>query len=314
VVDEPGGAERNRIGEYSDHTWKQSNVLSIDGDKNNVMVMEEFGSIEKAKAFAASSELKTAMAKAGVASAPEMLGPLYPGAHNSPPSSVPVVCKGRAEIGRTLGEHFTCTRCKVARTRDIQEEERDDFARQLGVHVDQKRRSPPRLPAGTLRLRGIGEGGCIPVSAGVSLTEVEIGLYRLLRNEVLKPLEYGIAAGVPVTEEHRRCLSAMGLAAFGFAPEDALWLVPYLIELEAARSERLVLESNAADPGVVDLTPLARRVLKRTRHDGSNCARRRVPSVAHSEPDLTSAEAVLLYARWPPARRSLEAEDHADAC
>ena len=52
--------------------WKQSNVLSIDGDKNNVMVMEEFGSIEKAKAFAASSELKTAMAKAGVASAPEL--------------------------------------------------------------------------------------------------------------------------------------------------------------------------------------------------------------------------------------------------
>ncbi|HYP76036.1 MAG TPA: hypothetical protein VER12_08780 [Polyangiaceae bacterium] len=52
--------------------WKQSNVLSIDGDKNNVMVMEEFGSIEKAKAFAASSELKSAMAKAGVASAPEI--------------------------------------------------------------------------------------------------------------------------------------------------------------------------------------------------------------------------------------------------
>ena len=52
--------------------WKQSNVLSLDGDNNNVMVMDEFGSIEKAKAFAASSELKTAMAKAGVASAPEI--------------------------------------------------------------------------------------------------------------------------------------------------------------------------------------------------------------------------------------------------
>jgi hypothetical protein len=52
--------------------WKQSNVLSIDGDKNNVMVMEEYGSIDKAKAFAASNELKTAMAKAGVASAPEI--------------------------------------------------------------------------------------------------------------------------------------------------------------------------------------------------------------------------------------------------
>lgn len=52
--------------------WKQSNVLAVDGDKNNVMVMEEYGSIEKAKAFAGSSELKAAMAKAGVASAPEV--------------------------------------------------------------------------------------------------------------------------------------------------------------------------------------------------------------------------------------------------
>jgi quinol monooxygenase YgiN len=52
--------------------WKQSTVYSVDGDRNNVMVMEEFASLEKAKAFAASPELKAAMGKAGVAGAPEI--------------------------------------------------------------------------------------------------------------------------------------------------------------------------------------------------------------------------------------------------
>jgi hypothetical protein len=50
--------------------WKQSAVYSIDGDRNNVMVMEEFGSLDKAKAFAGSPELKAAMGKAGVAGPP----------------------------------------------------------------------------------------------------------------------------------------------------------------------------------------------------------------------------------------------------
>jgi uncharacterized protein (DUF1330 family) len=52
--------------------WKQSTVYSVDGDRNNVMVMEEFPSLEKAKAFATSPELKAAMGKAGVAGAPEI--------------------------------------------------------------------------------------------------------------------------------------------------------------------------------------------------------------------------------------------------
>ena len=50
--------------------WKQSAVYSIDGNRNNVMVMEEFASLDKAKAFASSPELKAAMGKAGVAGPP----------------------------------------------------------------------------------------------------------------------------------------------------------------------------------------------------------------------------------------------------
>lgn len=52
--------------------WKGSSIYSIDGDRNNVLVMEEFGSFERAKAFAASPELREAMGKAGVLGPPEI--------------------------------------------------------------------------------------------------------------------------------------------------------------------------------------------------------------------------------------------------
>jgi hypothetical protein len=54
------------------HGWKQSTVFSVDGDRKHVMVLEEFGNLDRAKAFAGSPELKAAMAKGGVASAPEV--------------------------------------------------------------------------------------------------------------------------------------------------------------------------------------------------------------------------------------------------
>lgn len=52
--------------------WKQGTVFSVDGDPNNVMVIEEFGSMDQAKTFAGSSELKAAMGKAGVMGPPEV--------------------------------------------------------------------------------------------------------------------------------------------------------------------------------------------------------------------------------------------------
>jgi hypothetical protein len=56
VFDSVNPAKRN-------YGWKQSNVFSIDGDKNDVMVMEEYGSIEKAKGlFAIRTEADVAHA------------------------------------------------------------------------------------------------------------------------------------------------------------------------------------------------------------------------------------------------------------
>ena len=52
--------------------WTQGTVLSVDGDPNNVMVIEEFSSMDQAKTFAGSSELKAAMGKAGVMGPPEI--------------------------------------------------------------------------------------------------------------------------------------------------------------------------------------------------------------------------------------------------
>jgi len=52
--------------------WKRSLIYAIDGDPNNVLVMEEFDTLAHAKAFAGSAELKAAMAKAGVIGRPEV--------------------------------------------------------------------------------------------------------------------------------------------------------------------------------------------------------------------------------------------------
>jgi len=52
--------------------WKRSLVYTINGDPNNVLVMEEFDTMAHAKAFAGSAELKAAMAKAGVVGRPEI--------------------------------------------------------------------------------------------------------------------------------------------------------------------------------------------------------------------------------------------------
>ena len=52
--------------------WKHGTVLTAEGDQNNVTVIEEFETMEKAKAFASSPELKAAMGKAGVIGVPDI--------------------------------------------------------------------------------------------------------------------------------------------------------------------------------------------------------------------------------------------------
>ena len=52
--------------------WKSEMVLTADGDRNNVTVVEEFDTIENAKRFASSPDLKTAMGKAGVMGPPDI--------------------------------------------------------------------------------------------------------------------------------------------------------------------------------------------------------------------------------------------------
>ena len=52
--------------------WKRSWIFMADGDRNNLLVMEEFGSMARAKAFASSPELKAAMGNAGVIGRPDI--------------------------------------------------------------------------------------------------------------------------------------------------------------------------------------------------------------------------------------------------
>ena len=52
--------------------WKRCEVFAVDGDRNHVLVMEQFATLERARAFADSSDLRDEMAASGVASNPEI--------------------------------------------------------------------------------------------------------------------------------------------------------------------------------------------------------------------------------------------------
>ena len=52
--------------------WSKCAVFSIDGDKNHIMVMEQFASLDRARAYAESNELRDEMAASGVSSNPEI--------------------------------------------------------------------------------------------------------------------------------------------------------------------------------------------------------------------------------------------------
>ena len=60
------------IGMKKPHGWKRSSIYTVDGDRNNVMVVEEYATMAGAKAFAGSPELRAAMGKAGVLGAPDI--------------------------------------------------------------------------------------------------------------------------------------------------------------------------------------------------------------------------------------------------
>jgi quinol monooxygenase YgiN len=53
--------------------WKGYRLYSVNGNSSNVLVMEEFGSVQEAQAFLQSPELHEAMGRAGVSGPPEIL-------------------------------------------------------------------------------------------------------------------------------------------------------------------------------------------------------------------------------------------------
>ena len=48
-------------------------VFDVDGDRNNIAILQEWNNLENAKAFVASAELKEAMGKAGVEGEPTIM-------------------------------------------------------------------------------------------------------------------------------------------------------------------------------------------------------------------------------------------------
>jgi len=66
VFDETAGYKRA-------HGWKRYLLLAVEGNRNDVMVMEEFDTREHAQEFIDSDYLREAMARGGVRGAPEVL-------------------------------------------------------------------------------------------------------------------------------------------------------------------------------------------------------------------------------------------------
>jgi hypothetical protein len=174
---------------------------------------------------------------------------------------------------------------------------REGLAKEPGMRVRRARRSPPRSPAGTWPVRyevlkggsHVGRECCIPVSEAPPLSEAEKGGIELLELELFRPLVDGINFGV-VREEDRLVIQRLCRMRFGCSLPTALWLVPYMTELEFGRGERFELERGAADPDAVDLLVLARSVLQRTR-----LALARAATYRPMLPPYVSAELTALF-------------------
>ena len=77
---------RHRVGDYNRwkevfdglselkmrYGWKRYRIFQVAGDRNDLLVMEEFDSVEQARSFLESKDLRNAMQAAGVVSAPEV--------------------------------------------------------------------------------------------------------------------------------------------------------------------------------------------------------------------------------------------------
>ncbi|HMA37431.1 MAG TPA: cyclase [Chloroflexia bacterium] len=53
--------------------WKRYRIFQVAGDRNDLLVMEEFASLEQARTFLQSDDLKNAIRQAGVLGTPEIL-------------------------------------------------------------------------------------------------------------------------------------------------------------------------------------------------------------------------------------------------
>lgn len=53
--------------------WKRHQLFAVGGDRHDVLVMEEFGTMAQARAFLDAPDLRAAMERAGISGPPEIL-------------------------------------------------------------------------------------------------------------------------------------------------------------------------------------------------------------------------------------------------
>jgi hypothetical protein len=55
------------------YNWQRYQIFAVNGDRNDVLVLEEFATLADAQRFLGSSDLREAMGSAGVTGHPEIL-------------------------------------------------------------------------------------------------------------------------------------------------------------------------------------------------------------------------------------------------
>jgi hypothetical protein len=140
------------------------------------------------------------------------------------------------------------------------------FHKEPGMHIRRARTCTPRRPAGTFEVRdSTGAVGCLPVAEGAKPSDLQQLKWQLLVNRLLEPVAFGFRDGCLAGNDTLIRLDRAFDAVFQCAPEVAVWLDPYVRELEHGRREWFAAECRGSEPGPAESLKIARKILHKTR-------------------------------------------------
>ena len=155
---------------------------------------------------------------------------------------------------------------------DDEDAQREELRHMDGIDVMRPRKSPPRLPSGTVPLFSAEVGdGCIPVTNGDKPSPWQVlGAFYMQGNLTNRLLQAGALDSLAPTETLEQFDKAFR-AAFGCPPQTAIWVDAFIMELERARSAWFGAEQSGVEPGDHERLAVARVALREVREFLGKC-------------------------------------------